>query len=259
MPAMRPSRVLKKLRAGEVAICTKLNLMDSRTVEIAAMYDFDCFWLDMEHVPSTMGDIEHQIRTAKVKDIDTMVRVPRGSYSDIVIPLEADASGIMVPHVMSLADAKQVVRQSRFHPIGRRAIDGGNTDGAYCMLPLQEYIKQANEQRFVVVQIEDPEPLDDLEQIAQIEGIDMLFFGRTDFSHGIGTPAKWDNPLLVESRKRVAKVARDNGKFAGTPGNPDNYKELIDIGYNFISMGADVVALWSYYKDLVARVQKIDS
>ncbi|MBN1437221.1 MAG: hypothetical protein JW936_09105 [Sedimentisphaerales bacterium] len=257
MPAMRPSRVLKKLRAGEIAVCTKLNLMDSRAVDIAAMYDFDCFWLDMEHVPSTMCDIEHQIRAAKVNDIDTMVRVPRGPYSDIVIPLEADAAGIMVPHVMSLDDAKTVVRQSRFHPVGRRPVDGGNADGAYCMIPFLEYIEQANKERFVIVQIEDPEPLADLDAICDLEGIDIILFGPADFSHSIGHPAQFDHPELVKAKELVAKTANKYGKVAGTVGSPANMQSLIDMGYRFISCGADVYGLGLYYNQLSEDIKKI--
>jgi 4-hydroxy-2-oxoheptanedioate aldolase len=177
---MRPSRVLKKLRAGQVASCVKINLADPRVIDIAAMCGFDCVWLDMEHVPTDWSTIEHQIRAAKIFDCDTMVRVARGSYSAHVQPLEADAAGIMVPHVMSLEDAKKVVWQTRFHPVGRRPVDGGNADGAYCLVDFNEYIETANKERFVVVQIEDPEPLSDLEAICELPGIDMIFFGPGD-------------------------------------------------------------------------------
>lgn len=251
---MRPSRVLAKLRAGGLATCIKLNLADPRVAEIAGLCGFDCVWTDMEHVPNTLHDVENIIRAAKMLDVDTLVRVPRGSYSDLIHPLEMDAAGIMVPHVMSAEDAKKVAWYTRFHPIGRRPMDGGCSDGAYCMIPIPEYIKQANEQRFVMVQIEDPEPLDELDEIAQIEGIDMLFFGAADFSQGIGTPGQWDNQKIVDTRRRVAEVAHKYDKFAGTPGSADNFKELVDMGYQFISIGADVVGLWQYYKELMSAI-----
>jgi len=254
---MRPSKVLKKLRAGEIVNCIKLNFGDARVAEMAAMCGFDCLWLDMEHVPTDWLTLEHQIRAAKIYDVDTMVRVARGSYSDYIKPLEADAAGIMVPHLMSLEDAKKVVWQTRFSPIGRRAVDGGNADGAYCMIDFKEYVKTANEQRFVAVQIEDPEPLDQLEEIAKLKGIDMLFFGPGDFSHGIGAPGQWDHPLIHQARERIAKVARKNGKFAGTVGGLDNLKELIDMGYQFINIGADVIGLSDYFSKLVAGFKKI--
>ena len=103
-----------------------------------------------------------------------------------------DASGIMVPHIMSLEDAKRVVWMTRFHPIGRRPVDGGNADGAYCAVDFVQYLQEANENRFLCVQIEDPEPLDELEAIVKLDGIDIVFFGPGDFSHGIGAPGQFD-------------------------------------------------------------------
>ncbi len=244
---MRPSRVLQKLRAGELASCVKMNLADPRSTEIAAICGFDCVWLDMEHVPTDWVTIENQIRAAKAYNVDTMVRVSRGPYSDYIQPLEADASGIMVPHIMSTDDARMVVHQTRFHPIGMRAIDGGNQDGAYCLVDFKEYIKTANEQRFIVVQIEDTEPLEDLEDIAKIDGIDMLFFGPGDFSQSLGTPGEFDNPMIAETRKRVAEVAKANGKYAGTTCGVGKIQEYYDMGYQFISSGADVLGLGEYY------------
>jgi 4-hydroxy-2-oxoheptanedioate aldolase len=253
---MRPSRVLAKLRAGEMATCFKLNLADARAVEIAAMAGFDCVWPDMEHVPNDLSVIEKSIWAAKAHDTDVLVRVARGSYSDYIRPLEMDASGIMVPHVMSLADAENVVRMTRFHPIGRRPVDGGNADGAYCNIEFVDYLKQANEERFVVLQIEDSEPLEELDAIAALPGVDMLFFGPGDFSHSIGAPGVWDHPQLLDARRRVAEVALAHGKFAGTVASPANFEELQDLGYRFLSMGADVVGLSQYCQTLMAAFNK---
>lgn len=249
--AMRPSKVLAKLRAGKVASCTKVNLLDARVVEIAAMAGFDCIWTDMEHIPNDWSAIEKQVLAAKAYNTDLLVRISRGGYSDYIRPFEMDATGIMVPHIMSLKDAKEVVRMTRFHPIGRRPLDGGNADGAYCMLELDDYLHQANHERFVIVQIEDPEPLDELDEIAALDGIDMLFFGPGDFSQGIGAPGKFDHPLIETTRKRIAEVAIANNKFAGTVGSLANIDELINMGYRFISVGADVLALANYFRDIV--------
>lgn len=85
---MCPSRVLAKLRAGKVATCFKLNLADARAMEIAAMAGFDCLWPDIEHVPNDLAVIEKGIWAAKSQDVDVMVRVARGGYSDYIRPLE---------------------------------------------------------------------------------------------------------------------------------------------------------------------------
>ena len=254
---MRPSRVLEQLWAGRLATCFKMNFADARAVEIAAMTGFDCIWLDMEHVANDFSVIEKGIWAAKSQDVDVMVRVARGGYSDYIRPLELDAAGIMVPHLMSLADARQVVRMTRFHPVGLRPVDGGNADGAYCGINFTDYLQQANEQRFVVVQIEDPEPLEELEAIAAVPGIDMLFFGPGDFSQGIGVPGQWEDPRLIAARRQVAEVAVRHGKFAGTVGAPANLQSLYDLGYRFVSMGADVIALSNHCKEIMAGFNQV--
>ena len=250
--SMRPSRVLRKLRAGEVVDCFKVNIADSRVVEIVSRFGFDCVWTDMEHVANDWSTVEQQVMAAKCYDVDLLCRVGRGPYSDYIHPLELDASGIMVPHVMSLQDATNVVRMTRFHPVGRRPADGGNADGFFCNVPFKSYIEQANRERFVILQIEDPEPLDELEAIAALEGYDVLFFGPGDFSHSIGAPAEWDHPMLKKTRQRIVEAARKHGKFAGIPASPATRQELIAMGYTFLNMGADVVALSQYCEQLAA-------
>ncbi len=256
---MRPSRVLKKMREGKVATCTKLNLADQRCVELAAMSGFDCVWVDMEHVPNDISFVENAVRTAKGYDCDILTRVSRGGYSDYIRPLEADSTGIMVPHLMSLKDAEYVQYYTKFHPIGRRPIDGGNQDGAYCLVDGKDYLEQANRERFVIVQIEDPEPLKELDEICQVPGLDMIFFGPADFSQGAGIPMDFSNPLIDETRRRIAKTARKYGKFAGTVGGLGNFDSLISMGYQFISLGADVVALAEYFGNIAKNAADRDS
>ncbi len=250
---MRQSRVLRKMRSGEIATCIKLNISNTRNVELAAMCGFDCVWVDMEHVPTGIDFIEHAVLAAKAHDCDLITRVQRGEYSNLIKPLEADSTGIMVPHIMSLDDATTIQYYTKFHPIGRRPIDGGNADGSYCLVNVKDYCEQANRERFIIVQIEDPEPLDQLEEICALPGFDMIFFGPADFSQGAGIPFEWDNPLMTQTRKRVARVAREHGKFAGTVGGPDSFTSLADEGYTFISLGADVIALADYYQGIKHR------
>jgi 4-hydroxy-2-oxoheptanedioate aldolase len=220
------------------------------------MSGVDAVWLCQEHTGSTLNDIENQIRAAKLYDVDAIVRVQRGSYSDLVRPLELDASGIMVPHVMSAQEARDIARWTRFAPVGRRPIDGGNADGAYCQIPGLEYMQSANAERLVMIQLEDPEPFEELDEIASVEGIDMLFFGPSDYAHGIGVPMQFDHPKVNEARRKVAEVAVRHGKFAGTPGTPENLNELIDMGYRFINIGADVLILAEGFKRIAETFVK---
>ena len=248
--AMRPSRVLRKLRAGRPAFSTKTNFGDPRLVELIGLIGFDCVWLCMEHVPADWLTIDNQVRAANLHGMDSLVRVAKGCYSDYIRPLEANATGIMVPHLMSAAEARQVVRMTRFHPLGRRPVDGGNTDGAFCLLPPGEYMEAANRERFVICQIEDPEPLAELDEIAATEGIDMLFFGPGDFSHGIGKPGQYADPEVVGARRRLVEACRRHGRIAGTVASVETVPQLLDEGFLFLNVGSDVGLLGKGFGDI---------
>ena len=256
---MRNSRVLRKMREGKVATCTKLDLSDLRNAEIAAMCGFDCIWVDMEHIPNDYAFIENSVRAAKNFDVDVLCRVAKGGYNDLIRPLEADCAGIMIPHLMSLEEAKKIVYYTKFHPIGRRPIDGGNADGLYCRLPFKDYIGFMNENRLIIVQIEDPEPLSELDKICQVPGIDMIFFGPGDFSHAIGHPAEFDHPEVVRARKMVVETAHKYGKFAGTVSVP-SLAQCYAEGFDYVNCGSDVKSIGdscakiiSSYNDLVKK------
>ena len=131
--------------------------------------------------------------------------------------------------------------------MGRRPLDGGNADGAYCTIPPAEYMRQANRERFLIVQIEDPEPMAELDEIAQVEGIDMIFFGPGDFSHGIGCVGRSDDPRVVEAERQVAATALRHGKFAGAVAIGRYAAAKLALGFRFINVGADVLALTDYF------------
>ena len=253
---MRPSKVLRKLRAGEIVNCVKHNFCDPRAYEISAIAGFDCIWTCQEHTAVDYAQLQEQIMATKMHDSDLLCRVPRGSYSDYIRPFELDATGIMVPHIMSAEDAKNVVRMTRFQPVGMRPVDGGNADGKYCMVPFEEYLEQANRERFVILQIEDYSTMSELDEIAAVEGYDMLFFGPGDFTHSLGMPINFNDPRIQEARVKVVEAAKKHGKFAGTVGNMRNYQELIDMGYQFINLGADVISWGNWCKDTVAEFNK---
>lgn len=235
--------MIEKMQRDEMVLSAKLNAPSHVTASIAAMLGYDAIWVDLEHIPGDYREINEVVLACKAYGCETVVRVARGSYSDLIHPLEMDASAVMVPHVMSVEDAKYVARMTKFHPIGRRAIDGGYADGQYCLLPTPEYIDNANNNRLTIIQIEDIEAYEQLEEIAQIPGIDMLFFGPADFAHSLGIPGQGGDPRVVEAKRRVAEVARKYGKFAGTVGGTGNIKDLYDMGYRYVNVAADVLSI----------------
>lgn len=249
---LRPSRLLRELRSGSNPCTLKFNLNDPRIIEMAGLAGASAVWLCNEHVPNDWINLENQVRAAKLHDMDTIVRVSKGSYSDYVKPFEMDATAIMVPHVTTADEALKIVETTRFMPLGRRPMDGGNVDGAFCQIPIADYLKHSNEERLLILQIESPEALAHVEEIAAVPGFDVLLFGPGDFSHLIGKAGQVGAPEVVAARKRVASAAQKHGKYLMMPGMIAPQAELAGEGWRIFNLGADVLSLGSAFNKLVA-------
>ena len=249
---LRSSRLLRELKEGKNPCTLKLNLNDPRIIEIAGLAGASAVWMCNEHVPNDWVNLENQVRAARLYDMDSIVRVSKGSYSDYVKPFEMDATGLMVPHVTTADEARKIVEMTRFKPVGRRPIDGGNIDGAFCQIPITDYLHHGNTERILILQIESPEALENVEEIAAVPGFDMLLFGPGDFSHLIGKPGQVNAPEVAAARKRVAAAGKKHGKHLMMPGMVAPRAELEAEGWRIFNLGADVLSMGSAFNKLVS-------
>ena len=256
---MRPSRILKDCANGRLATCVKSNFPDPHIIELAGMTGFSSCWICNEHVPQDWKNVEEAVRAAKIHDLDIIVRISKGSYSDYVRPLECDAAGIMVPHVTSAAEARTIVDMCRFQPLGNRALDGGNADGGYCTIPMAEYLEASNREKIIILQIESPEGVEAVDEIAAVKGFDFLLFGPGDYSHRIGKPGDINDPEVLAARAKVEAATLKHGKRGFAVGAQGNPKELIERGYGLINLGSDVVTLTNGFKGILEKFcQNVD-
>ena len=253
---MRKSRVLEKLRKNEPVFCTKTNIGSPWVIDTIGTGGYDCVWICLEHCPTGYDALENCIRAAKVYDMDIMVRVDKAGYPSIIKPLELDAAGIMYPHCMDAREAAEIVKTAKFHPIGRRPIDAGNLDCPFCEMPLKEYTAEANANRFLMVQIEDPEAVEHIDVITATEGIDVMFLGPADLSHGYGIPGETGDSRITGAIEKLAKACKKHGKPWGLPVTPATIRKYYDMGARFFPFGADVLALCEYFKGNMAAIRK---
>lgn len=238
---MRPSKIKAKLARNEPALLVTLHLTDPSTFEMASLMGFDGLWMDMEHHGTGLETAMTLMRAARVGSADIMVRPGKGEFMEMSRILEAGAQGIMYPRCDDAAEARQVITWSKFAPLGRRGYDGSNPDVPYASLPLEKYIKTANEQTFVVIQIEDPHALGNARDIAAVEGVDVLFLGPADFSILSGIPGQFDHPRILEAMRQLDEAARRAGKHWGSISmSTEQTRKLLDLGARFICQGADV-------------------
>ena len=155
--------------------------------------------------------------------------------------LEAGASVIMYPRCESAAEARQIVRCAKFPPLGERGFFSASPDNPYCLTPMEDYLREANDQTVLLAQVESPNAVTQARAMAEVEGIDMLFFGPGDFSLMAGVPGQFDSELVRNALAETAAAAQAAGKRFGTlVTNMDQAKRALDLGATLLTYGGDL-------------------
>src|SRR6516162_149261 len=140
------------------------QLCHPKIVEIIGLHGgYDAVWLDQEHAGLSIEQIENASRAARVTGLDSFVRLAPTDYATVMRPLEAGAGGIMAAQIRSARQAEEIVQWAKFHPRGIRGINNTGVDGQYGKTPLGEYLRDANANTFVAVQIENLDAVEDVE------------------------------------------------------------------------------------------------
>ena len=214
---MTNSRVLKKLRNGEFVRVAGINQVTQPWLaEVVGKLDFDLVWFDTEHRPHTYDVVGGISLACRATGIDLMVRVRKTDYTSPMQVLEMGGNGVMVPHCRSAREAQQWVEWVKFPPLGKRGFDNAGVDCDYALADPLVYMKHANRETFLVLQIEDREAVDCIDQIAAVEGVDVLFVGPADLSLSYGVPMQLQHELLEKAKDKVANAVAKAGKWWGT-------------------------------------------
>ena len=236
---------MQKLRSGGfVKVAGVSRVTEPWLIEVIGGIGYDVVWFDMEHRPFGFDKIDPISLACRATGMDLMVRIRKTGYESPMRALEFGANGLMIPHCHSAAEARQWVEWTRFPPLGKRGMDGAGADADYGSADMQEYLKHAREEVFLVLQIEDKEAVECIEDIAAVEGVDLLFIGPGDLSLSYGVPFQFDHPLLQKATERVAEAVRKAGKWWGTTsGTPEAAQRALDLGARMITAGGDHGAL----------------
>src|SRR3954469_19134921 len=226
---MRASRVLGKVRSGEPALGIALHLTDPSVYEMAGLMGFDAIWMDMEHHAYSLETAGGLMRAARVGDADIVARPGKGEFMRMARLLESGATGIMYPRCSGPEEAREVVRWAKFAPIGQRGFDGAGADAPYCMVPMADYVREANKQTFVLIQLEEPGAIEQAEAVAAVPGVDMIMLGPADFTVLTGIPGQFDHPSVDAAVEKIARAARNTGKhWASTTASVEHARQMVD-------------------------------
>jgi 4-hydroxy-2-oxoheptanedioate aldolase len=210
--------------------------------ELTGLMGFDAIWMDLEHHGYSVETAAHLMRAARVGGTDIVARPGKGEFMRLSRLLELGASGIMYPRCDSPEEAAEVVKWSKFAPIGERGFDGSGPDSRYTLTPMTTYLKSANEETFVLIQVEQPHALERVEDILSVSGVDMVMLGPADFSVLTGIAGEFRHPSVLAAFDQIARAARKTGKhWAATCGSVEQATQLTEMGASLIFHGCDLV------------------
>jgi 2-keto-3-deoxy-L-rhamnonate aldolase RhmA len=210
---------------------------------IAKSAGFDTFYIDMEHCSFSLETTSQICMAALEIGVPAFVRVPANRPEYISRVLDGGAVGVIAPHVRSAEEARKVVQYARFAPQGDRGANGGLPHLQYRSFPTIEANLALNRQTMVILMMEAVDALANVEEIAAVDGVDMLLVGTNDLTAELGIPGQYDDPRIAAAYERAIAACRKHGKHVGIGGlasRPDLVEKFVGMGARFVSTGTDL-------------------
>lgn len=245
----------QRMTAGEVCIGASITFSDP-LISDALGDSVDFLWIELEHSAMSPAALQGHFLAARNRNIPALVRVP-GSDTPFIKPvLDTGADGIIVPQVRTADEARRVVNDCRYPPLGQRGY-GPRVPSNYGRDGGAAYIERANQAVFASVQIENREALDCIDEIIAIPGLDSVVIGPWDLSASLGVTGDVEHPQVVAAIEMVIEKARGAGLFVGTGMGPDaNYAvRMARRGIQWIQVGGDYGYLIKYTDRMMADIR----
>ncbi len=232
---------------------------DPGFVEIVGHAGFDFIILDLEHGPNSVQTLQNLIRAAALANVLPIVRVKEGVHSVVGEVLDIGAAGIQVPQITSAQEAREIVQLAKFSPVGSRGVCRFVRAASYSALDRFAYFQAANE-ALVIVQLEGQQAIDNLQDIVNVPGIDVIFIGPYDLSQSLGVPGQIDHPLVENKMKEIIAACQQKGVYVGTfVDTLKNARKWRTAGVRYISYSVDVGLFYEQCSSVLNRLKQVEA
>jgi 4-hydroxy-2-oxoheptanedioate aldolase len=254
--SLSPDRTIRtRVLAGETLFGLFLDLGSPFSAEICARAGYDWLVVDLEHGAGTEAGLVGLLQSVEVGGSTAVVRPQSGERLRIGRALDLGAAGIVIPRLESAAEAREAVSYLRYPPTGVRGV-ALRTRGAGMGSVAHGEVHQISERILGIVQIESVGALREADEIAAIDGVDVLFVGPADLTHSLGVAGRFDDEIYLAALRTVVDACAAQGKAAGilvydlgvVPG-------LLELGYRFVGIGADGALVASGARAALAAVR----
>lgn len=202
-----------RLAAGDLLVGTFVKTPSAIVTEVLSLSALDCLCIDAEHSPFDRLAIDQCIMAARAQEKPILVRLPSAAPDQILNALDCGATGIVIPHVRSASEARAIVAASHYGA-GGRGYAGSSRGAGYTTRSMSDHLAASAQTTVVIAQIEDPEAIEAVDEIAAVEGIDALFVGRADLTVAFGASSQ-DDPQVIAAVEAVCAAGRRHGRATG--------------------------------------------
>lgn len=246
----------RRLASGEVVVGTMVFEFSTTGIgRLAAGAGAEFVIFDMEHTGWGSDTTRILLASSHGADIVPIVRVPSNDPVVVRQQLDLGAMGVMVPMVESADAAVSLVAATQYPPRGGRGAAFGIAHDDYVAGDMAAKVAAANENVMAIAQVETPAGVENVDAIAAVEGIDVLFLGHFDLTNFMGIPGRFEDERFTKSVDRIAAAAKDHGKPLGCLAlSVDEAKRFMDRGFTMITFGGD---LWLYQRALAEGIAAI--
>ncbi len=255
-PALNYNPVKKALKEGKVAVGVTVSAANVDVAFNLAGAGFDFLWIEMEHSPLTLETVRSMILATRGQKAVPITRVPVNEPWMAKRVLDIGSLGVIFPFTSTRELAEQAVKSCKYPPLGIRGFGPAMATSRWGMSG-PDYVKFANENALVVTIIEQKQAIDNIDEIASVPGIDVLFIGANDLSFSLGVGGRLTDPLVEDAVNKVLAAGKKYGIPVGYPaGSPAEINKRIAQGFRFFQASSDLGLMVAGARELLSKIQR---
>lgn len=249
----------EKLKAGQSILGTMVTVFENPEIaKILKVCGFDFFLVDCEHGNFDYSDVAKMFAVAREAGIPPMVRIPEVKREVVLKYMEMGARGILLPNAETVEQAKALVNYSKYYPQGNRGVSLLRAHTGFDKIDsATDFMKKSNEENILMLQIESPIAVKNIDDLLAVDGIDAAFVGPNDLSQSMGIMGQMENPLFIEAVDKVIAAAKKRNKFAGIHlMSVDALEPWIKKGMTLNLWANDIIMMMNAAKAGLAKLKK---
>lgn len=243
-----------KLATGDPIIGTAVTIPSPQLMRTLVECGFDWLMVDLEHGPIGPETAQAMINATQGSDCMPLVRLPASETWMAKMPLDIGALGLFFPLIMTARDAERAVKSALYPPAGDRGFAPIHA-GYRWRKSLTEYAAYANDAILKIIMIEHIDAVDQLDNILEVPGIDLIFIAPYDLSQSLDLAGQFDHPIVKKTIKHIEDAVKAAGiDLGGYAGSVDKGQALLDNGYKLLMLGYDGALIETAVKPLLEQI-----